>query len=97
MSELIRKDLLKSKGPNGTDGAYSLYLYAKDTNAYWTLDTNPKELKAKVYSILNEEYVKLTNVSMLKQEQDVKNILKSQPNGSGNLRIIYLFQDINQI
>lgn len=87
----------KLKDLMGSNGAYSLYAYAKGTDAYWTVDCNPKEMKYKVYSILNEEYTKLTNMSMLKREQDVKNILKSQPNGSGNLRIIDLFQDINQI
>ena len=77
--------------------AFSLYAFADATNAYWDLKVTPDGAKSKIYAILNEEYVKIFNMSMLNRAKEVLDIVKKGTSGSGKLRVVDYYQDLNQL
>jgi len=62
--------------------AFSLYAFADSTNAYWDLKVTPDTAKSKIYTILNEEYVKIFNTSMLTRAKEVLDMVKKGTAGS---------------
>lgn len=77
--------------------AFSLYAFADASNAYWDLKVTPDGSKSKIYGILNEEYVKIFNMSMLSRAKEVLDMIKKGIAGSGKLRVVDYYQDLNQL